>query len=138
MVTGWIVVGPVNNAALRVPFVHTIERDGISRFQRRNSRCQVNVMRDEQRLTGRKRDDEALMTTTISIVGEKLRHYAFSLNLNAASLFIERSLNYIGRTGLLTARVGRLCSCELAEPIRLSVPNVKGCRDCDNQQKSLH
>ena len=32
MESGWIVVCPVNNAALRVPFVDTIECDGVARL----------------------------------------------------------------------------------------------------------
>jgi len=47
MATGRIMVSPVNHAALRVPFIHTIKRNGISRFQRRNSRRQVNVVSNE-------------------------------------------------------------------------------------------
>ena len=47
MATGRIVVSPVNHAAFRVPFIHTIERNGISHFQRRNSRRQVNVVSNE-------------------------------------------------------------------------------------------
>ena len=47
MASDGIVVGPVNNAAFRVPFIYTIERNGISHFERRNSRRQVNVVSNE-------------------------------------------------------------------------------------------
>jgi len=46
-------------------------------------------------LTGRKREDEALMTPAVIVIGKELRDYAFALNLNAASMFIERKLNCI-------------------------------------------
>lgn len=72
MATAWVMVGPVNNATLCIPLVHTIEGNGVPRFQRRDSGSQIDVVRNENDLTGRKREDEALMTTSVIVVGKEL------------------------------------------------------------------
>lgn len=68
----WVMVGPVNNATLRIPLVHAIEGNRVPRFQRRNSGSQIDVVRNENGLAGRKCEDEALMATSVIVIGKKL------------------------------------------------------------------
>ena len=91
----------MNNAAFRVPFVNAFERNGVAQLQWPHSTCQVDVVRDEQRLTARQRENEALMATAVTVIGEQPRDHAFTVNVNATSMLIERSLDCAGRTGLL-------------------------------------
>lgn len=72
MTPAWVMVGPVNNATLCIPLVHTIEGNGVPSFQRRNSWSQIDVVRNKNGLAGRKCENEALMTTSIIVVGKEL------------------------------------------------------------------
>ena len=64
----WIAMGPVNGSAFRVPFILAEERDFISNFKRVNSRCEVNVVSDQECLACFEFNDKSLMTTPIVIV----------------------------------------------------------------------
>ena len=45
-----VFVRPVNHAALAVPFIFAIKRDGIAHFERMDARRKVNVVGNEQGL----------------------------------------------------------------------------------------
>jgi len=47
MPTLWIVMGPVNDAALRIRFKLTIERHQVTVAQRRYSRRKIDIVRDQ-------------------------------------------------------------------------------------------
>ena len=47
MAPGRIVVGPVDNAALRVVFVYTVKRYLVALFQTRQARGEVDVVRHQ-------------------------------------------------------------------------------------------
>jgi hypothetical protein len=64
-----IVVRPVNDAPVGVPFVFAVEFNRISRLQFRKSRSEIDIVRDEQRLFGAESKDEALMTSTDTVIG---------------------------------------------------------------------
>ena len=56
-----VAVCPVNHTAFGVPLVHAAERHSIAFAKADNSRRQIYVVRDEQRLARAERRDEALM-----------------------------------------------------------------------------
>jgi len=49
----WVTVGPMHNATFFVPLIFAVERDYITLRNGRNSRGQINVVGDENGLTGR-------------------------------------------------------------------------------------
>ncbi len=85
----WIAVCPVHHAAFGVPFIYATERYQIAFAKADHSRCQINVVRDEQCLTRGERNDEALMSTSVVIVREQLSNNALPLHLKVARALLE-------------------------------------------------
>jgi hypothetical protein len=71
VMTTSIAMSPMYDASLGIPFVHPIECDCVALSQILHSRRNVNIVRNQQRLPGRQRDDETLMPTAIVIIGKQ-------------------------------------------------------------------
>ena len=85
----WVAVCPVNHAAFGVPFILAAERHQVAFAKPDNSRCQIDVVRDEQRLARGKRHDEALMPPSVVVVREHPSHDALPFHLNVAGALLE-------------------------------------------------
>ena len=64
---------PVNDPALTIPLVHTAKIDAIANPDRR-AICNVEVVRDQYCLPGRKAEDEALVRDIVMIFVEQSNH----------------------------------------------------------------
>lgn len=118
MLAARIVMRPVNESALFVPFVFSVERDGIASTEGGDSRGEVNVVGNQQRLSGFKTQDEALVAAAVIVIGKYLHDDAFTCDLNATLLFPERTRNRVigdcrwnlellGPPGLVPAEIQR-------------------------------
>jgi hypothetical protein len=88
MSRAWIVVSPMNDASLRVPVILPTERHLVSLSQTNYSWCDIDVVGDEQCLTGAKFQDEPLMSTALVVVSENSLDHALAFHLKlAVSLF---------------------------------------------------
>lgn len=90
MLAARVVMGPVDGAAILVPFVLAAELDHITDLERRNARCDVDVVRDEQRLAGVQAQDEALVPIAVVVVRERSIDFARADNSDAALMRRER------------------------------------------------
>jgi len=81
---------PMHHATSVVPFVFASEIDGVADGQILNSRGQVDVVGEEQRLTGRKLHDESLVTATLIVVRENPRDHSASFDDKISASFRER------------------------------------------------
>ncbi len=82
---------PMNHTTFGIPFVHTIERHRIACLQRRNSRGKIDIVRNEQGLTGVEPKNKALMATTVLVVGQHPVYDTGSGYLEPTPLIPERS-----------------------------------------------
>ena len=79
----------MNDAALRVPVILPAERHFVSLSQTRYSWCNIDVVGDEQCLTGAKFQDEPLMSTAFVVVRENSLDHAVAFHLKLAGLLFE-------------------------------------------------
>jgi len=121
---------PVNHTPFRVPFVHTIECHRVAGLQGRDSRSEVYVVRDEQRLAGGQPEDEALMTPAVIVVGKHVRNDPLAGYLNA-TLMISEGIGY-----LLTAGSSPSWGGEIAAD--LTPPDGKGAKDNHDGKQLFH
>ena len=82
---------PVHEPALRVPDVFAFEFDLIPGAEVRDTRRDVDVVRDEDRLPRRKADEESLMPAPSCVVGEYARHDAGAVDANILRVTRERT-----------------------------------------------
>ncbi len=66
----WIVMGPVDETAFVVPDIFAEKTDGITLLQIIYARSNVSIMLDQDRLSGRKPQDELLVRKSRSVVRE--------------------------------------------------------------------
>lgn len=90
MSPAWIVMSPMDDTSFRVPLVFPSERNTVAFPKRRNPRRKIDVMRYQNRLTGRQTDDKALMTTALIVIREYFYDGSFRLDLDIAGLIRER------------------------------------------------
>lgn len=84
MASTGIVVGPVDDPAFGVPFILAVELHRVSCLQRRDSWSEVDVVCDQQGLSGLEFEDEPLMPAPVVVVRQQLDHLALTLDLNPA------------------------------------------------------
>lgn len=84
-----VVMRPVNNAALSVPFILTVEGDHVSDRDRLDTRREVDVVSNKNGKLRLDLENETLMTTTVVIVGENSRYDAAPGDLIIDSLLLE-------------------------------------------------
>ena len=93
-----VVMSPMDQAALAVPFVHPAELQTIAFLQPGHPRRNVYVVRDQQRLSGGKSDYEPLMTAALIVIGQDANDCACAGDLDSALMF------FVGRGERLVAR----------------------------------
>ena len=71
-----IVMRPVDDAALVVPFVLAAELHGVAHCQTADPRSDVDVVSHQERLTGRKTQDETLVTPAVCVIRQDSVDYA--------------------------------------------------------------
>ena len=79
-----ITVGPVDDAALWIPFVFTAVLDRVANPQVCDRWCEIRVVRDQQRLSGWQSNDETLMLAAVLVIRKQACHDADTLNLRVA------------------------------------------------------
>ena len=89
MATGGVVVRPVDDAALGIPFVFTVELHKIALIQRINSRCHINIVGDQYRLARRQLNYKALMLAPFGVVGENFCDATLTFDLEITLLVFE-------------------------------------------------
>src|SRR5262249_15676637 len=85
----WVAMGPVNRPALRVPFIFAEKCHFVANFERNNSRCQVNIVDDQDCLARFKLNDKSLMPIPVVIVRSKTNDRPRSLDLKIALVLIK-------------------------------------------------
>ena len=107
MPIGGIVMGPVDQTALRVPDVFSKERDRIAFLQVFYPRCKLDVVLNQNCLARWQANDEALMRRTLFVVREDPCDNAFALDLNISSAFfkcaVDRRPAISGTAKIITA-----------------------------------
>jgi len=68
MVTTWVMVGPVDDAALGIRFILTMELNPVATAQRFDAASDVDVMGNQQGLTRCKSEDKPLMAAADIVV----------------------------------------------------------------------
>ena len=85
----WVVMCPVNRSALFVPLIFAEKSYFVASLERDNSRCQVNIVGNQECLAGFEFNDESLMSTPVVIVREEPNDRPRSLDLKIALVLIE-------------------------------------------------
>ena len=113
MTTLRVMMRPMDDTALFVPDILTVEADTVAYLESVDSRGDVDVMRDQQRLSRRKLNDESLASRTVQIVGQNANHRALAFDLNVACPTRKRATDGIvgerSRTLLSGARNENEC-----------------------------
>src|ERR1044071_336721 len=78
----WIVVSPVHDPTLIIPLEFTKKLNRITLTKPFHSSCEVNVMSNEQRSSGRQPEQYALMPLAFKIIRQEFDYCAFTLHLN--------------------------------------------------------
>ena len=99
---------PVDDSPFRVPFVLAFEGDGIAGAQVLDARGDVNVVRDQHRLSRRKAHEEALMAASLVIVGKECGDPTFTFDIGIAATVRERPGEGIRGRGSAYLRSARL------------------------------
>ena len=81
---------PMDDAAPLIPLILAVELDGIARLERADAAREIDVVRDQHRLSGRQLHDEALMPAAVVVVRKDLGDAATALDLNIATVILER------------------------------------------------
>jgi len=84
MTTLRVMVRPMDDPAFFVPDILTVEADTVAYLESVDSRGDVDVMRDQQRLSRRKLNDESLVSRTVQIVFQNANHFALAFDLYVA------------------------------------------------------
>ena len=63
-----VVMCPVNNTALFVPFVFTVKADPIAGAQSVDARCKIDIVRNQDGLSGLKFKHETLVAVALIVV----------------------------------------------------------------------
>ncbi len=84
-----IVMCPVNESALIVPYVFTVKAYRVAFFQVGNARSEFDAVLDQHGMPGRDAKDESLMGRPDSVIGKYPRDDALAFNLNISCTFPE-------------------------------------------------
>ncbi len=89
MASPGIMMCPVHDPSLWVPFIFSVKFNHVSGLEIWDSIRQINVMRNEDRLSGFKLENEALMFRTFQIIRENPLNSTTTLNLNITASLLE-------------------------------------------------
>ena len=84
-----IVVSPVDYAALFVPFVFAIKFHGVAGFEGADAGGKVNVVGNEEGLTGAELENKFLMSAAVVIIGQNFTNFAGTLDLEIARAILK-------------------------------------------------
>jgi hypothetical protein len=112
-----IAMRPVDDAALRIPFVLAVELDRISRLERAEPAREIDIVRDQHCVPGSQANDEALVATALVVVSEDFGDAATALNLHVAAMILEGRCQCVAGTADGCARTS---VCPAAAGIRPS------------------
>lgn len=96
----WIPMRPMHNPSFFIPFVLPWKLNGISLSEGTYSRCDINIVRNQKRLTGTKGNNEFLMPAAIIVVRKQFCDNAFPGDLQIALTIWESISNRCIRTTL--------------------------------------
>src|SRR6266511_801222 len=85
----WVAMRPVNRSALFAPLIFAEKSYFVANVERDNSRCQVNIVGDQDCLARFEFNDKSLMSTPVVIVREEPTDRPRSLHLKIALVLIE-------------------------------------------------
>lgn len=91
----------MDHPSFGVPFVLPLELDHIALAKAGNSRSQIDVMGNQDCLTGIQADDKALVATAVVVIREDLAYQAFAMNLNVARMIFKSA----GQNGVISCKV---------------------------------
>lgn len=95
-----IMVCPVQDTALGVPLILSVERDGISSLQIGDTISQINIMSNQQGLPGCHFQNKSLVLASFCIIGQNFDDSSPALHLNVILLILKCSGQaVIGLTG---------------------------------------
>jgi len=80
---------PMYYPALFIPFVLALKLDSVARTNRFDSRGKIDVVCNQQCLTGRQSNDEFLVPAALGIVSQQFDDDAFTGNLQIAFMVEE-------------------------------------------------
>ena len=89
----WIMMGPVNDSPPIVPFVFTVKHDGLTDSRILNSWGYVDVVCDENGDPGVERDNQTLVSGTVTIIFQHSDYAAFLSDQKIALMRLEGSLD---------------------------------------------
>ena len=89
----WVMVGPVYDASFIIPFVLSVKSYFLARFQRPDFGCEIDIVGDQQGLTGVERYDESLVSAAIQVIRKHLGDDTSTLDLNIALPLLESFLD---------------------------------------------
>ena len=84
MTTLRVMMRPMDNSAFFIPDILPVEAHTVAYIESVDSRGDVDVMRDQQRLSRRKLNDKSLVSRTVQIVGQNANHLALAFDLYVA------------------------------------------------------
>jgi hypothetical protein len=121
-----IVMGPMQRAALVVPFVFSLEFDRIAHSKGLHSRSKIDVVCYQKGLTGRESHDEPLMPAAVVVVRQNSQDVTRAFCNEVAPMLLKRRLED------LIIRLKRGCGV-LDDALGASAANAE---DCSKNQKS--
>jgi len=139
MTTVRIVMRPVDDAALIVPLVFAEEFDAVPGREAGNARREIDIVRDEQRLTGAERQNEALVSTAVVVVREKSLNLTLAAHLKVATALLIRplELRVAGARGDRLAEHRQLTKrIERCEPAIVEITSRPGECSCDGKDQN--
>ena len=93
---------PMYNTSFFIPLVLTVKLHGIALSKSVDFGSKIDVVCDQDRLTGRQPDDESLMPATVVVVGQELDDNTFAGDLQVAFMVCKCiGDGCIGRAGAL-------------------------------------
>jgi hypothetical protein len=84
MTTFWVVVRPMNDPAFLVPDILAVKANAVPCVKPVDSRCDVDVVCYQQRLSRRKLDNESLVSRPVNIVWQNASYRALAFDLYVA------------------------------------------------------
>lgn len=85
----WVAMCPVNRSALFVPFIFAKKTYFVANLERDNSRCEVNIVGNQDCLARFEFNDKSLMSIPVVIVRQEPTDPTRSLHLKIALVLIE-------------------------------------------------
>ena len=89
MSTARVMMRPMDDAAFMVPFVFTIKLHSVTALEIGNARREIDIVRDQERLTIHEFEDEALVAAAFIVIRQHLADDTLTRHLQIAFLIGE-------------------------------------------------